>query len=141
MAMKRVSVSLDDPLHHELVGRARTVGAPVSEFARKLLTLRFNFPFAEAGKRATSDSAEVLEATFRAAISELARTSRQLEWPARFALGSGDREQARGHRTEQERSNTARAVPTHDNDVGAQFFSLLLLFCFFCVLTAANATT
>ena len=37
------------------------------------MTLRFNFPFAEAGRRASSDSPEVLETTFRAAIAVLGR--------------------------------------------------------------------
>jgi predicted alpha/beta-hydrolase family hydrolase len=40
---------------------------------RKLLTLSFNFPFAEAGKRAASDSMPVLERTFRSAIGLLGR--------------------------------------------------------------------
>jgi predicted alpha/beta-hydrolase family hydrolase len=41
--------------------------------ARRFLALRFNFPFAEAGKRAQSDSPETLEAAFRAALSVLGR--------------------------------------------------------------------
>lgn len=40
---------------------------------RKYMTLRFNFPFAEAGKRAVSDSMETLEGTYRAAIAILGR--------------------------------------------------------------------
>lgn len=40
---------------------------------RKLLTLRFNFPYAEAGKRSSSDSAEVLEHAYRCAIAFLGR--------------------------------------------------------------------
>jgi predicted alpha/beta-hydrolase family hydrolase len=52
---------------------------------RRLLTLRFNFPFAEAGKRATADSEEVLEAAFRAAIAELGRDPTAA--PAHLFLG------------------------------------------------------
>jgi len=55
---------LDDPLiaylHHELT-------------QRKYMTLRFNFPFAEAGKRASSDSLDVLVATYRNALAALGR--------------------------------------------------------------------
>jgi len=53
--------------------------SPVVEYVhrelteRRFLTLRFNFPFAEAGKRATSDSSEVLDQAFRAAIAMLGR--------------------------------------------------------------------
>ena len=39
----------------------------------KYLTLRFNFPFAEAGKRSSADSMEVLERTYLSAISLLGR--------------------------------------------------------------------
>ena len=70
------NIRYDDPLlvhiHRELT-------------ERKLLTLRFNFPFAEAGKRASADSQEVLEATFKAAISELARDPTAA--PAHLFLG------------------------------------------------------
>ena len=52
---------------------------------RKFLTLRFNFPFAEAGKRASSDRPEVLEAAFRAAIAELGRDPTAA--PAHLFLG------------------------------------------------------
>jgi predicted alpha/beta-hydrolase family hydrolase len=52
---------------------------------RKLLTLRFNFPFAEAGRRASADSPEVLEATFRAAIAALGRDPAAA--PAHLFLG------------------------------------------------------
>lgn len=40
---------------------------------RKLLTLRFNFPFAEAHKRSSSDSAEALDHAYRCAIAFLGR--------------------------------------------------------------------
>ncbi|MCA9512950.1 MAG: alpha/beta family hydrolase [Myxococcota bacterium] len=40
---------------------------------RRCLTLRFNFPFAEARKRASSDSPERLDHAFRAAIATLGR--------------------------------------------------------------------
>ena len=52
---------------------------------RKLLTLSFNFPFAEAGKRASADSAEVLQAAFRAAVAELGRDPTAA--PAQLFLG------------------------------------------------------
>lgn len=52
---------------------------------RKFLTLRFNFPFAEAGKRASADRPEVLEAAFRAAINELGRDPTAA--PAHLFLG------------------------------------------------------
>lgn len=70
------SKSCDDPLIVNLT-RALT--------ARGLLTLRFNFPFAEAGKRATSDSPAVLERTFRAAVALLGRDPAAL--PARLFVG------------------------------------------------------
>lgn len=49
------------------------------------LTIRFNFPFAQAGKRSTSDSPAVLERGFRAAMNVLGRdpTAR----PARLLVG------------------------------------------------------
>lgn len=66
----------DDPLiehlHRELTDR-------------KLLTLRFNFPFAEAGKRPSADSPDVLEATFRAAVAVLGRDPTAA--PAHLFLG------------------------------------------------------
>ena len=40
---------------------------------RSYLTLRFNFPFAEAGKRSSADSAAVLERAIRAALNVLGR--------------------------------------------------------------------
>ena len=65
--------------------------SPVVEYVhrelteRRFLTLRFNFPFAEAGKRASSDRPEVLEAAFRAAIAELGRDPTAA--PAHLFLG------------------------------------------------------
>jgi predicted alpha/beta-hydrolase family hydrolase len=71
-ANTRLDEPLIEHLHRELTHR-------------KLLTLRFNFPFAEAGKRASADSPEVLEATFRAAIAELGRDPTAA--PAHLFLG------------------------------------------------------
>mgnify|MGYP005842929625 CR=1 FL=1 len=70
------SKSCDDPLIEHLT-RALT--------ARGILTLRFDFPFAEAGKRATSDSPVVLERTFKAAVALLGRDPSAL--PARLFVG------------------------------------------------------
>lgn len=52
---------------------------------RSYLTLRFNFPFAEAGKRSSSDSAETLELAYRAALNTLGRDPMAL--PARLVVG------------------------------------------------------
>lgn len=52
---------------------------------RSYLTLRFNFPFAEAGKRSTSDSPAVLERGYRAALNVLGRDPTAL--PARILVG------------------------------------------------------
>ncbi len=52
---------------------------------RSYLTLRFNFPFAEAGKRATADSPAVLERGYRAALNILGRDPTAL--PARLIVG------------------------------------------------------
>jgi predicted alpha/beta-hydrolase family hydrolase len=52
---------------------------------RGYLTLRFNFPFAEAGKRSSTDSPEVLERGFRAALNILGRDPTAL--PARLFVG------------------------------------------------------
>ena len=52
---------------------------------RSYLTLRFNFPFAEAGKRATSDSPAILERGYRAALNVLGRDPTAL--PARLIVG------------------------------------------------------
>ena len=67
---------LDDPL---IVALCRALTA------RSFLTLRFNFPFAEAGMRSSADSPLVLERTFRAALSILGRDPSAL--PARLFLG------------------------------------------------------
>ncbi len=45
----------------------------------KCLSLRFNFPFAEAGKRSAADSMAVLEHTFRAAVGVLGRLDPDLD--------------------------------------------------------------
>jgi predicted alpha/beta-hydrolase family hydrolase len=52
---------------------------------RKFLTIRFNFPFAEAGTPATEDTAEALEMAYRAALSILGRDSATP--PAHLFLG------------------------------------------------------
>ena len=52
---------------------------------KSYLTLRFNFPFAEAGKRSSADSPEVLERGFRAALNVLGRDPTAL--PARLFVG------------------------------------------------------
>lgn len=52
---------------------------------RSYLTLRFNFPFAEAGKRAASDPPANLERGFRAALNVLGRDPTAL--PARLVVG------------------------------------------------------
>ncbi len=70
------SSDLDDPLITTLT-RALT--------ARSYLTLRFNFPFAEAGMRSSADSSLVLERGFRAALNVLGRDPAAL--PARLFLG------------------------------------------------------
>ena len=62
----------------------------IATLARKLtergcLTLRFNFPFAEAGKRSSADSPAVLERGFRAALNALGRDPTAL--PARLFVG------------------------------------------------------
>ncbi|MFP6656058.1 MAG: alpha/beta family hydrolase, partial [Myxococcota bacterium] len=49
------------------------------------LTLRFNFPFAEAGKRSHADSPEMLERCFRAALNVLGRDP--TAQPARLFVG------------------------------------------------------
>lgn len=67
---------LDDPL---IVALCRALTA------RSYLTLRFNFPFAEAGMRSSADSALVLERSFRAALNVLGRDPAAL--PARLFLG------------------------------------------------------
>ena len=52
---------------------------------RKILTLRFNFPFAEAGRRDEADSMEVLERCYRTAVALLAHDPTAT--PARLLLG------------------------------------------------------
>ena len=52
---------------------------------RDYLTVRFNFPFAEARKRSSADSAENLERGFRAALNALGRDPTAL--PARLFVG------------------------------------------------------
>jgi len=52
---------------------------------RSYLTLRFNFPFAQAGKRATSDTPAILERGFRAALNVLGRDPTAL--PAQILVG------------------------------------------------------
>ncbi len=52
---------------------------------QKFLTLRFNFPFGESGKRSGTNSIEVMERTFRAALSVLGRDANQ--GPAHLILG------------------------------------------------------
>ena len=49
------------------------------------LTLRFNFPFAETGKRSSADSPEILERSFSAALNVLGRDPTAL--PARLFVG------------------------------------------------------
>ncbi|MBW2498767.1 MAG: hypothetical protein JRF61_15935 [Deltaproteobacteria bacterium] len=68
--------NFEDPL-------LKTLATELAE--RGYLTLRFNFPFAEAGKRATSDSAVVLERGFKAAMNALGRDPTAL--PARLFVG------------------------------------------------------
>lgn len=52
---------------------------------RGYLTLRFNFPFAEAGKRSSSDSPAILERAFRVALNILGRDP--TAQPARLIVG------------------------------------------------------
>jgi predicted alpha/beta-hydrolase family hydrolase len=52
---------------------------------RSYLTLRFNFPFAEAGKRSSSDTPQNLARGFRAALNVLGRDPTAL--PARLVIG------------------------------------------------------
>jgi hypothetical protein len=52
---------------------------------RSYLTLRFNFPFAQAGKRSSADSPAVLEHGFRSALNALGRDPTAL--PARLFVG------------------------------------------------------
>jgi hypothetical protein len=52
---------------------------------KRFLALRFNFPFAEAGRRSGTDSVEVMERAFRAALSVLGRD--MTNTPAQLVLG------------------------------------------------------
>ena len=52
---------------------------------RKFLSLRFNFPFGEAGRRSGTDSLETMDKVFRAAISILGRDPTKA--PAHLILG------------------------------------------------------
>ena len=52
---------------------------------QRFLSLRFNFPFGEAGRRSGTDSMEVMERTFRTALSILGRNMTQA--PAHLILG------------------------------------------------------
>ncbi len=52
---------------------------------RKFLTLRFNFPFGEAGKKSGTNSMEVMDRAFRAALSVFGRDTTQA--PAHLVLG------------------------------------------------------
>jgi predicted alpha/beta-hydrolase family hydrolase len=70
------SGSCDDPL-------ITALSSALAE--RGYLTLRFNFPFAEAGKRATTDSPATLERAFKAALGVLGRDPTAL--PARLIVG------------------------------------------------------
>jgi predicted alpha/beta-hydrolase family hydrolase len=70
------TTNFEDPL---LVTLAQTLTE------RGYLTLRFNFPFAEAGKRSSADSPEVLERGYRAALNVLGRDPTAL--PARLFVG------------------------------------------------------
>ena len=71
-------------------GGLRDLSDPVIEYLqnalteRRCLTLRFNFPFGEAGKK-RPDPPEVLQRTFRAAIATLARDPNAA--PAHLFLG------------------------------------------------------
>ena len=68
--------NMDDPVITDLHRRLTE---------QKFLTLRFNFPFGEAAKRSGTDAMEVMERTFRAALSVLGRDATQA--PAHLILG------------------------------------------------------
>lgn len=75
--------NMDDPVIEELQQKLTE---------NKCLTLRFNFPFGEQRKRAGTDSMEVMERAFRAALSVLGRDTSQA--PAHLILagkGTGAR--------------------------------------------------
>lgn len=67
---------LDDPLVEQL---QRDLAA------RKFLTVRFNFPFAEAGRKARNEDPEILERAYRAALSLVGRDPTAA--PAHLFLG------------------------------------------------------
>jgi predicted alpha/beta-hydrolase family hydrolase len=72
-------------------GSTGTLNDPILEYVhrelaeRRYLTLRFNFPFAETGKRASSDSPAVLEEALRCAIAALGKDPAHA--PAHLFLG------------------------------------------------------
>jgi predicted alpha/beta-hydrolase family hydrolase len=68
--------NMDDPVIRDVAERLT---------ARKFLTLRFNFPFGEAGKKSGTDSMENMERAFRAALSIFGRDTTQA--PAHLVLG------------------------------------------------------
>ena len=67
--------NMDDPVITELHQRLTE---------QKYLCLRFNFPFDEAGKRSGTDSVDVMDRTFRAALSVFGRDATQA--PAHLIL-------------------------------------------------------
>jgi predicted alpha/beta-hydrolase family hydrolase len=68
--------NMDDPVIAEIHQRLTE---------RRFLTLRFNFPFGEAGTRSGTDSMDVLERSFRAALAVFGRDASQA--PAHLILG------------------------------------------------------
>ena len=68
--------NMDDPLIADLHRRLTE---------QRFLSLRFNFPFGEAGRRSGTDSMEAMERSFRAALSVLGRNLTQP--PAHLILG------------------------------------------------------
>lgn len=68
--------NMDDPVITDLHRRLTE---------QKFLSLRFNFPFGEAGKRSGTDSMEVMERVFRMALSVFGRDATQA--PAHLILG------------------------------------------------------
>ncbi len=68
--------NMDDPVIREITERLTE---------RKFLTLRFNFPFGEAGKKSGTDSMDVMDRGFRAALSVFGRDASQA--PAHLVLG------------------------------------------------------
>jgi hypothetical protein len=67
--------NMDDPVITDLHQRLTE---------QKFLSLRFNFPFGEAGRRSGTDSDDVMDRTFRAAMSVLGRDATQA--PAHLIL-------------------------------------------------------